>query len=398
MARSEQILSVFVASPSDVSDERNALEEIIRELNITWSREIGLRLELVRWETHAFPGSGQDAQDVINSKIPDDYDIFIGIMWHRFGTPTGRYGSGTIEEFQRAKKRAVEKPGSVKIMFYFRGSLPNSISEIDGGELLKVQNFRQELGDEGNLYWQYRDVAEFEKLARMHLSRQVQEWRSEENKGDHYSNKKETMHDYNIKDDDDFGFIDLVDIFEQQIGVNSEIIGRISSSISDLGEKLNDHALALNAISQTSEANKSVDRQEIKKRISRAALDMTQFSERVSVEIPLFRDSLNTGINAFIKSIELSVDFEEDDSSRDQMQDSLYAIEYMIEASNNTLDSTESFRKSVYALPRMTSDINKAKKRVVLVLEQLINELKSGRNLALEAANVVKDRISDKDN
>jgi hypothetical protein len=98
--RQEHVFSLFVASPGDVADERNRLEEIIRELNITWSRELGIRLELVRWETHAYPGISQDAQAVINEQIPADYDLFIGLMWCRYGTPTGRAGSGTIEEFQ----------------------------------------------------------------------------------------------------------------------------------------------------------------------------------------------------------------------------------------------------------------------------------------------------------
>jgi hypothetical protein len=103
MPRQKKVITIFVASPNDVVDERTKLEEVINELNITWSRNIGLRFDLVRWETHAFPGIGDDPQDVINEQIPDDYDIFIGIMWCRFGTPTGRAGSGTAEEFQRAK-------------------------------------------------------------------------------------------------------------------------------------------------------------------------------------------------------------------------------------------------------------------------------------------------------
>ncbi len=65
MPRKEDVLTVFVASPSDVGDERTRLEEVIQELNVTWSRELGVRLELVRWETHAFPGMGDEAQNVI---------------------------------------------------------------------------------------------------------------------------------------------------------------------------------------------------------------------------------------------------------------------------------------------------------------------------------------------
>jgi hypothetical protein len=120
MPRHEKVLSVFVASPSDVTDERTKLEEVVNELNITWSREFGVRLELVRWETHSFPSKGADAQDVINTQIPEDYDIFIGIMWCRFGTPTKRAESGTLEEFLRAKARHDENPSSVDIMIYFK--------------------------------------------------------------------------------------------------------------------------------------------------------------------------------------------------------------------------------------------------------------------------------------
>ena len=75
MVRQEHVLSVFVASPSDVEAERGKLEDVIRELNLTWSRELSIRLDLVRWETHAYPGFGSDAQAVINEQIPDDYDL-----------------------------------------------------------------------------------------------------------------------------------------------------------------------------------------------------------------------------------------------------------------------------------------------------------------------------------
>lgn len=48
VARQEHVLTIFVASPGDVSDERTILEEVISELNITWSRDLGIRLDLVR--------------------------------------------------------------------------------------------------------------------------------------------------------------------------------------------------------------------------------------------------------------------------------------------------------------------------------------------------------------
>ena len=90
MAKSQTILQVFVASPGDVDIERKILEDVISEFNLTWSDTNKVRLELLKWETHSHPGFGQDAQDVINQQIGNDYDIFIGIMWGRFGSPTNR--------------------------------------------------------------------------------------------------------------------------------------------------------------------------------------------------------------------------------------------------------------------------------------------------------------------
>ena len=55
MAKQISELSIFVASPGDVAEERELLEEVIRELNQQWSRAKGIRLELVQWATHTYP-------------------------------------------------------------------------------------------------------------------------------------------------------------------------------------------------------------------------------------------------------------------------------------------------------------------------------------------------------
>jgi hypothetical protein len=52
-----QIIRVVVASPGDVQVERTALLAVFEELNKGIARDRGLRLELARWETNAYPGS-----------------------------------------------------------------------------------------------------------------------------------------------------------------------------------------------------------------------------------------------------------------------------------------------------------------------------------------------------
>ena len=163
MPRPEQAIVILAASPSDLEPERTQLEEVVRELNLSWSQSLGLRFELVRWETHGYPGVGEDPQEVLNRELPSDPDIFIGLMWSRYGTATGRAGSGTEEEFNRTLERYRQDPESIRIMFYFKDA-PLAPSNIDPDQLRRVAQFRESLGAEGALYWTFRTSDDFVQL------------------------------------------------------------------------------------------------------------------------------------------------------------------------------------------------------------------------------------------
>ncbi len=49
MPRHETIMSIFVASHSDILDERKPLESIVHELNKIWSRMLHLRIEEIKY-------------------------------------------------------------------------------------------------------------------------------------------------------------------------------------------------------------------------------------------------------------------------------------------------------------------------------------------------------------
>jgi len=162
---------VFVASPGDVPEERDALRIVVEELRRTIGDSNLIDLELVRWETHTWPDMGADAQDVINREI-GTYDIFVGVMWRKLGTPTRRADSGTVEEFDRAV-RYNKKYGRPKIMFYFRTApfYTESSEEVD--QFKKVLAFKSKLRTAGALYWQHSTPLDFERLVREHLIRQI---------------------------------------------------------------------------------------------------------------------------------------------------------------------------------------------------------------------------------
>ena len=162
-----RLIRVFVSSPGDVQAERDLLPEVIRSINRTDGDEAAVRLELFRWEDDVVPQSGPSPQRVIDAQTPA-YDIYIGIMSARFGTPTSRYGSGTEKEYRAALKNW-KKAGAPWVLFYFDDS-PKSISKSsDVEQYLKVSQFREKLANEG-LYATYvgargAENAFFEKVS-----------------------------------------------------------------------------------------------------------------------------------------------------------------------------------------------------------------------------------------
>lgn len=178
MPTTQTILTAFVASPSDVKEERAALEEVVIESNIAWSNTFNTRLDLFRWETHAAPGIADDAQEVINEQTPP-YDIFIAIFWGRIGTPTNRAESGTLEEFNRAYEKYKNNPNSVQIMVYFKET-PMKLSQIDSDQLKKVREFKASLDKKG-LYFEFDSIESFKKLLRNHLNQKIRNWSNPNN-------------------------------------------------------------------------------------------------------------------------------------------------------------------------------------------------------------------------
>src|SRR5262245_52564789 len=118
MPESVRLIRVFVSSPGDVAEERGVLDEVVRLVNQTPGQGLGARLELVKWERDVVPQIGPPAQDVVDAQTPA-CDIYLGIMAHRFGTPTGGHGSGTEKESWDALARwgAAARPW---ILFYFK--------------------------------------------------------------------------------------------------------------------------------------------------------------------------------------------------------------------------------------------------------------------------------------
>ena len=165
-ARVLQQLRLFVASPGDVSAERDHVTAVAADLNRGTAAENGFVLEVVRWETHARPDMGRPQQLILDQI--GQVDVFVGIMWRRFGTPTRVAGSGTEEEFDGALRSWHTSHEPRMLVYFCRASIEPPATVEEATQLLKVAQFRERVANEG-LAWQYGSDSEFKDLLREHL-------------------------------------------------------------------------------------------------------------------------------------------------------------------------------------------------------------------------------------
>ena len=96
---------VFLASPGDVNEERQAVRQFFERYNRHTAQLWGVRFEVVDWENYATIGIGRP-QELITAqtleRFRDSLALVVGIMGQRFGSPTGKAESGTEEEFNWA--------------------------------------------------------------------------------------------------------------------------------------------------------------------------------------------------------------------------------------------------------------------------------------------------------
>ena len=161
-----RMIRVFLASPGDTAEERELVEKTISELNRE-GRDSGYRVDLWIWEKDSYPSVGEDAQDVLNNQVYN-YDIFVGILSQRFGTPTLRANSGTEEEFDRAYEKYLKSVGRLQILFYFMNPMVR-LFDIDPYQVGLVSAFRKRLESMGIFYRTFDKALQFRLEFQNHL-------------------------------------------------------------------------------------------------------------------------------------------------------------------------------------------------------------------------------------
>lgn len=160
-----QLLRLVVASPGDVVTERTAVESVAAELNRTIAADRMMHLEVVRWETDAYPGFHVDGPQGICDRVLEieECDVLVGIFWTRFGKPTPDGMTGTEHEINKALS-TWQKRRKPHVMVFFNMASPNPSlrSAAERRQWALVAEYREKFPAEG-LFWEYEGTAQFER-------------------------------------------------------------------------------------------------------------------------------------------------------------------------------------------------------------------------------------------
>ncbi|HEX8181118.1 MAG TPA: tetratricopeptide repeat protein [Pyrinomonadaceae bacterium] len=165
-------LRIFAASPSDMAAERAKVETVALMLK-PLADHLDIALDVMDWRA-VVPDMGRPEQVILDQLKPSSWDVFVGLLWHRFGTPPAgqdpqtqrEYLSGTEEEFRTAY-RLWQQGGKPRIMLY-RCTRDVPLSALDPEQFGRVQAFFAEFdaikGEHPGLYQSFDTTDSCERL------------------------------------------------------------------------------------------------------------------------------------------------------------------------------------------------------------------------------------------
>jgi len=167
MSFNSRTYRVLIASPSDLSEERQAATEAVNEWNAQHGAAESVVLLPVKWETHAMPQAGIRPQEAINHQLVQKCDILVGMFWTKIGTNTGVAESGTAEEIDQFVA------GGKPALLYF-SRRPIDPNKIDLTQFKKLKTFKSATYERA-LTGRFATVDELRQTLLRDLMRQVRE-------------------------------------------------------------------------------------------------------------------------------------------------------------------------------------------------------------------------------
>lgn len=158
-----KVLTMFVASPSDVKLERKLLEDAVQRVNKKTRDGLGALINVRKWEDLAPlpPDAPEETmQDRIMAEVKRS-ELFVVILYQRYGTKeAGHAKSNTEREIDAILERWRMEP-RLKLLFYFRELFPNP---DQGPQEQQVRDLRARLDQLQIQHSTYKDPEDFKEL------------------------------------------------------------------------------------------------------------------------------------------------------------------------------------------------------------------------------------------
>lgn len=153
MSYAATVLTVMIASPSDIPADRDAVEHAIYSWNDANAHQRGVILQPWRWESSAVPLMGDQPQRLINAQGVNKSDIVISMFAGRLGSATPDAISGTAEEIDRALEA-----GKPVHLYFSTAPLP---PDVNTEQLDALRAFRTNMQSKG-LLGEYSNTGQLE--------------------------------------------------------------------------------------------------------------------------------------------------------------------------------------------------------------------------------------------
>jgi len=377
MAKSLTQYSIFLSSPSDLKSERNEIPQVINEINLTYGRSNDINFELLKWETHSAPGISQEySQQIINQDIGYDYDIFVGIIWKKFGTKTPTAESGTEEEFLNALKR-FENGENIQILFYFK-SEPIAFDEINPEQILKINNFKESLRQNNVLYWNFNNVEELKNQLRIHIPKRTDSLiKKSDDTAKTFVQEVNESSDY--IDPAEFGILDFEIQFEDYLANANLALNGINDATTVIAEEFRNKTNELEKLKKLPNFNKL----QIVGILSRTAKSIDNYTQRLFIETPIYQENFESAIK--VGSMHLN------NITKENIEENIENLESLLESVKslklnipNAISGMTGFYNVMKDLPNLYSVFTKSKNKLITQLETLQTTLKNSYTLTHE--------------
>ena len=362
MAQSRTIIEVFLSSPDDVQLERDLIVQFAADWNHVRGRDAGCHISILTWQGLVAPAMGSRAQEVVNEQIGTEYDVYLGVFWTRIGTPTGVAESGTVEEFELALDRArtSDRPW---IAALFKKA-PIDPSTIEPSQLQKVQSFKQRLGELGGFYREFSDenslrhIANllFEQLAKNAISKPTKKDASPS--GGHETATAET------EEDEELGLIELGEQFE-------DLAAALVSRLKEVGDQETSNTETLKECTQKISDLTSIGRfdgqaaKTIVRDSAKSLKLLSDFYDRSLDEL----DDLFSDVSRLVE-IDLRLRLEFDDPA-EAAAGNIASMRELADTLNVNIGQMDHLIESTRKLPPMSTELKKARNRLIKSRERL---------------------------